>query len=46
MKMTRFVLNNNMSLSVRYIMKNPSKPIGTNLNNGFQKRKAKTRLFS
>ena len=35
MKMTRFVLNNNMSLSVRYIMKNPSKPIGTNLNNGF-----------
>ena len=35
MKMTRFVLNNNMSLSVRYIMKNPGKPIGTNLNNGF-----------
>ena len=35
MKMTIFVLNNNMSLSVRYIMKNPSKPIGTNLNNGF-----------
>ena len=35
MKITRFVLNTNMSLSVRYIMKNSSKPIGTNLNNGF-----------
>ena len=35
MEMTRFVLNTNMSLSVRYIMKNSSKPIGTNLNNGF-----------
>ena len=46
MKMTGFLLNNNMSLIVRCIMKNSSKVTGLNLNKGFQKRKAKTRLFS
>lgn len=35
MKMTGFLLNNNMSLIVRCIMKNSSKVTGLNLNKGF-----------